>query len=59
MLNFHQEFNENVLHKILRNTLLNRALGTLFAGLSLPLMAISPVHAGELLSFSYGPLIRS
>lgn len=55
MLNFHQEFNENVLHKILRN----RALGTLFAGLSLPLMAISPVHAGELLSFSYGPLIRS
>ena len=55
MLNLNQEFKENVLLKIL----LKRALGTLFAGLSLPLMAISPVHAGELLSFSYGPLIRS
>ena len=63
MLNFDQEFNENVLIKILRtillNSLLNRALQTLFAGLSLPLMAISPLHAGELLSFTYGPLIRS
>jgi predicted dienelactone hydrolase len=63
MLKFDQELKENVLlkilHTILLNTLLNRALRTLFAGLSLPLMAISPVHAGELLSFSYGPLIRS
>jgi hypothetical protein len=52
MLNFDQEFKENVLLKILLNIFLNRALRTLFAGLSLPLMAISPVHAGELLSFS-------
>jgi predicted dienelactone hydrolase len=40
-------------------TLLKPALVALFAGLSAPLIAISPVHAGELLSFSYGPLIRS
>ena len=39
--------------------LLKPALVALFAGLCAPLMTISPVHAGELLSFSYGPLIRS
>jgi predicted dienelactone hydrolase len=51
MLNFDAEFSENIL--------LKRALVGLFAGFSLSLMAVSPVHAGELLSFSYGPLIRS
>ena len=51
MLNFDQQVRENIL--------LKRALATLFAGLSVPLMAISPVQASELLSFSYGPLIRS
>jgi len=41
------------------NIVLKRALVALFVGLSVPLMAIGPVQAGELLSFSYGPLIRS
>jgi predicted dienelactone hydrolase len=51
MLNFDQQVKENIV--------LKSALVALFAGLSVPLMAISPVQAGELLSFSYGPLIRS
>lgn len=55
MLNFDQEFKGNIVLRIS----LRRALGALFAGLSIPLMAARPLHAGELLSFSYGPLIRS
>ncbi len=51
MVKFNEEFSENIL--------LKRALVGLFAGFSLSLMAASPVRAGELLSFSYGPLIRS
>ena len=51
MLGFDVEFTQNIV--------LKRALVALFAGLSVPLMAIGPVQAGELLSFSYGPLIRS
>lgn len=55
MINYDQQLKGNHLLKIL----LKPALVALFAGLSVPLMAISPIHAGELLSFSYGPLIRS
>jgi predicted dienelactone hydrolase len=51
MLVFDSEFGDNIV--------LKRALVALFVGLSVPLMAIGPVQAGELLSFSYGPLIRS
>lgn len=51
MLKFVNIFREKVL--------LKRALAGFFVGLAGPVMALSPVHAGELLSFSYGPLIRS
>jgi predicted dienelactone hydrolase len=55
MINFDQQIKGNIMIKIL----LKPAIVALFAGLCAPLMAISPVHAGERLSFSYGPLIRS
>jgi len=55
MVNFDQKIKENIMLKLL----FKPALVALFAGLAAPLMAISPVHAGELLSISYGPLIRS
>jgi predicted dienelactone hydrolase len=42
-----------------KNISLKPWLVGLLAGLSLPLLSGSPVQAGEVLSFSYGPLIRS